>query len=67
MRYSRAEKMETIRIVEESELPVKRTLEELGVNRSSFYDWYGRYRELGYEGLANKKPHPKRFWNRIPE
>ena len=31
MRYSQAEKMEIIRIVEESELSVKRTLAELNV------------------------------------
>ncbi len=39
MRHSPAEKMETIRLVEESELGVKRTLEELDVPRSSFYRW----------------------------
>jgi putative transposase len=67
MRYSQAEKMELIRVVEESDLSVKQTLEELQVNRSSFYEWYRRYREAGYDGLAVKKPHPKRFWNKIPE
>ena len=36
MRYSQAEKMEIIRLVEDSDLPVKRTLEELEVPRSSF-------------------------------
>jgi putative transposase len=66
MRYAQAEKMEIIRIVEESQLPVKRTLEELDVNRSTFYDWYRRYLEDGYEGLANKCPTPRRFWNKIP-
>jgi len=67
MRYSQAEKMEIIRMVEESELSVKQTLSELQVNRSSFYEWYRRYLEGGYDALAVKKPHPKRFWNRIPE
>jgi putative transposase len=67
MRYSQAEKMEIIRIVEESQMPVKRTLRELDVNRSSFYEWYERYREHGFDGLAVRKPHPKRFWNRIPD
>jgi putative transposase len=67
MRYSQAEKMEIIRLVEESELPVKRMLLELGVNRSSFYEWYARYEKDGYDGLALRKPHAKRFWNRIPE
>lgn len=67
MRYSQAEKMEIIRVIEESQLPVKRTLEELQVNRSSFYEWYRRYQSQGYDGLAVKKPHPRRFWNKIPD
>jgi transposase-like protein len=45
MRYSQAEKMDIIRLVETSDLPVKRTLEELDVPRSSFYRWYDRYQE----------------------
>jgi putative transposase len=43
MRYSQAEKMEIIRLVEESQLSARRTLEELDVNRSTFYGWYERY------------------------
>ena len=38
MRYTQAEKMEIIRLVETSEQPVKRTLAELGIARSTFYD-----------------------------
>jgi putative transposase len=67
MRYRQAEKMEIIRIVESSEIGVTRTLEELQVNRSTFYEWYQRYRREGYDGLALKQPHPKRFWNKIPD
>lgn len=67
MRYQRAEKMEIIRIVENSELSVRKTLEELNVNRSSFYNWYRRYRTEGYGGLKNKDKGPKRFWNKIPD
>jgi transposase InsO family protein len=66
MRYSQAEKMEVIRLVEESALSVKRTLEELDIPRSTFYGWYRRYTEDGYNGLSDGKPHPKKFWNRIP-
>ena len=66
-RYSQAEKIEIIRLVETSELPVKRTLEESDVPRSSFYDWYRRYLADGYEGLAAQKPQKQQFWNRIPE
>tara|TARA_B100002003_G_scaffold115258_1_gene106537 strand:+ start:455 stop:1501 length:1047 start_codon:yes stop_codon:yes gene_type:complete len=67
MRYSQAEKMETIRIVEGSALSVNRTLKELDINRSTFYNWYHKYHEYGYEGLADKRPNPNRFWNKIPE
>jgi len=67
MRYSTSEKMEIIRIVEDSELSVRRTLLELNVNRTSFYRWYKRYKDEGYDGLKNKDKGPKRFWNKIPE
>lgn len=67
MRYSAAEKMEIIRTVEGSRLSIKRTLEELDINRSTFYEWYRRYQDEGYEGLQNRLPGPKRFWNKIPE
>ena len=66
MRYTQAEKMEIIRLVEGSVLPASRTLEELDVPRSTFYDWYQRYRHNGYDGLANRKPNARRFWNKIP-
>ena len=59
--------MEIIRTVEQSELSVRRTLEELGINRSTFYNWYRRYSEDGYDGLADKRPNARRFWNKIPE
>lgn len=67
MRYSQPEKMEVIRVVEQSALPVKRTVMELGINRSTFYQWYRRYLEHGYDGLADRKPTPRKFWNKIPE
>jgi transposase InsO family protein len=66
MRYTQAEKMEVIRIVEGSPLGVKPTLRELGINRSTFYRWYARYVEAGYEGLLSCSHAPKRFWNAIP-
>ena len=67
MRLSRAEKMEIIRMVEQSILSAKRALEELGVNRCTFYNWYRRSSEDGYDGLAGKRPNARRFWNKIPE
>lgn len=67
MRYGQAEKREIIRTVEESELSVTQTLRELDIPCSTFYDWYARYSRYGYEGLADKPPQPRRFWNRIPD
>jgi putative transposase len=67
MRYTQAEKMEIIRTVEDSEFSVRKTLDELDINRGTFYEWYRRYRENGYDGLANRKSSPKKFWNRIPD
>jgi len=66
MRYTQAEKMEVIRLVEDSEISARRTLQELDLSRSTFYDWYRRYREAGYDGLADRPPRPHRFWNHIP-
>ena len=67
MRYTQAEKLEIIHLVETSELPTKQTLAELGVPRSTFYRWYERYRVAGAAGLADQSPGPRRFWNRIPD
>ncbi len=66
MRYTQAEKMEIIRMVENSDLSVKQTLRELDVPKSSFYDWYAKYKQSGYDGLAPVEAQNKKFWNRIP-
>jgi len=67
MRYSAAEKLEIIRLVEQSHLPVRRTLEPIGVPRATFYRWYDRYTTGGPEALADRPSRPQRVWNRIPE
>jgi putative transposase len=67
MRYSQAEKLEIIRLVEQSELPVTRTLAELQINRATFYRWYRTYLEEGADGLAAKPAARQQFWNRIPD
>ena len=38
---------EIIRIVEQSHLPVNRTLDKLGIRPATFYRWYDRYRPAG--------------------
>jgi putative transposase len=67
MRYSAAEKVEIIRLVEQSDLSVKRTLEQLDVGRSSFYRWYRKYFDEGAEGLQPPASQRIRFWNQIPD
>jgi putative transposase len=67
MRYSPSDKPEIIRVVEQSPLPTRRTLEKLGIPRSSFYRWYDRYQRGGPEALADRPSRPDRVWNRIPE
>ena len=42
MRYPGSEKLEIIRLFEQSHLPVRRTLAKLGILRETFYRWYDR-------------------------
>lgn len=67
MRYPPSEKLEIIRLVERSHLPVKRTLAQLGIPRTSFYRWYDRYLTGGPEALADRHSRSSRVWNRIPD
>ena len=47
MRYPASEKLEIIRLVEESALPVRRTPEKIGIPRATFYRWYDPYEAVG--------------------
>jgi putative transposase len=67
MRYPAAEKLEIIRLVEQSDLPVRRTLERLGIPPATFYRWCEQYQTGGPEGLTDKPSRPDRVWNRIPD
>ncbi len=67
MRYPASEKLEIIRLVEQSYLPIKQTLNKLGIPRTTFYRWYDRYQMGGSEALEDQSPHPSRIWNRIPD
>ena len=62
-----SEKMEIITLVEHSSRPVKATLQELGMNRSTFYKWYKQYLAQGYEGLANTPVVRRNYRNRLPD
>jgi putative transposase len=67
MRYPASEKAEIIKLVEQSHLPAKRTLDKLGIPRATFYRWYDRYRDGGPEALADHRSRSDRVWNRIPD
>jgi putative transposase len=67
MRYPASEKLEIIRLVEQSHLPVRRTIAKLGIQPSRFYRWYDRLQTGGPEALEDKAPRPKHVWNRIPD
>jgi transposase InsO family protein len=66
MRYPASEKLEIIRLVEQSHLAVRATLAKLGIPRATFYRWYDRYQSDGPEALDDRSPRPDRVWNRIP-
>ena len=67
MRYPASEKLEIIRLVEESHLSARQTLAKLGIPRTTFYRWYDRYLQRGEAGLQDQSPKPKHVWNRIPD
>jgi putative transposase len=67
MRYPAAEKAEIIKIVEQSHLSARKTLEQIGVSRATFYRWYEQYQAGGPEALEDWPSQPSRIWNRIPD
>ena len=67
MRYPASAKLEIIRLVEQSHLGVRPTLEKLGIPKTTFYRWYDRYLAFGQAGLEDSRSHPGRVWNRIPD
>jgi putative transposase len=67
MRYTQEEKMEIIRLVDGSDIGVNRTLKQLGIHKSTFYNWYHAYQQQGYDGLADKPLKGRQTWNRIPQ
>ena len=67
MRYPASEKFEIIKLVEQSHLSAKQTLDKLGIPRTTFYRWYDRYLSNGIDGLADKPSGQTQVWNRIPD
>ena len=67
MRYPASEKLEIIRIAEQSHLPARKTLQQIGVPRTTFYRCYDCYTSGGLEALGDRPSRPNRVWNRIPD
>ena len=67
MRYPAPEKLEIIRLVEQSHLGVRQTLDNLGIPKTAFYRWYDRYLAFGEVGLEDRNSNPGQVWNRIPD
>jgi len=67
MRLNQSEKFELIQLVERSEQGVNTTLKELGIHKSTFYQWYNAYLTKGYDGLAAKPGRRRQYWNQIPD
>jgi len=67
MRYTTSEKQEIIHMVVRSEIGVNKTLREIGLNKSTFYNWYKAYSDYGIDGLVPSKRSSKRQWNSIPQ
>jgi len=66
MRLPGSEKLEIIRLVEQSHLPARRTLEMLGIRPSTFYRRYDRYRSGGPEALKDKPSRPDHWLRSVP-
>ena len=67
MRYGASEKLEIIQLVEQSKLSIRRTLAQIGIPKSTFYGWYRRYVEGGFDALEDQLPTPSRVWNKGPD
>ncbi|MBK9193141.1 MAG: IS3 family transposase [Crocinitomicaceae bacterium] len=67
MRFTASEKEEIIQLVTRSEIGVNKTLREIGLNKSRFYNWYKIYSDQGVDGLNPSKRSSNSQWNSIPQ
>ena len=62
MKYPPAEKLEIIRMVEDSHLPARHILAKIGISRTTFYRWCDRYEREGEPGLEDRRSGPAKVW-----
>ena len=58
-------KLEVLRTVEASELPVREVLDQLEIPRATYYRWRHHFRKRGLAGLRGRPPGSGRVWNQI--
>ena len=62
---SAQKKLEVLRVVEGSDLPVRDALCWLDIPPSTYYRWRRRFRSKGLEGLQDRSPYKGHTWNQI--
>jgi transposase InsO family protein len=62
---SAQQKLEIIRVVESSGINRSKSIDRLGIAKTTYYRWKKRLKDLGSDGLKDRKPIPKQFWNRL--
>lgn len=67
MRFTASEKEEIIRLIVGSDVGINQTLRRIGLNKSTFYNWYKAYSDFGIDGLAPAKRCSRRQWNSLPQ
>ena len=58
-------KLEVLRVVEATALPVWKVLDQLEIPRSTYYRWRHQFRKRGLAGLRERPPGSRRVWNQI--
>jgi transposase InsO family protein len=62
---SAMKKLEILRAVESTELPISLVLKRLDLAPSTYYRWRRRFRAGGLSALTDAPPNPQRVWNRL--
>lgn len=65
MHYSKREKEEIIRLLDQSEISLNQTIKELNISKATFYSFYNKFLEGGPDELEDLKS--RVTWNKIPD
>ena len=58
-------KLEILRMVESSGVPIVQALKRLGISKSTYYRWKRRFKADGFGGLQDRSPVKGIVWNRL--